>query len=281
MNLSNIWQHPKTSVVGVLIAIMTIAGVLSQQGVTLGNAGTGTVVALISAIAAALLGLLAKDPGDGVTATSSTSSTTKLGALALCALTLSASMTVGCTQQQKISVAQEIVNWSPSVTSAVNTISATAALLAPQYAPIFAMATAGFDTLSVGLQAAAKDYLADPSQTNLAFLQAEIIKFQQSVNTSLLQIAGIKDANSQKLALAAINGLATIVNTVLGLVQSVSSKAQVAAMAAQVHVTLAQVRPLLDQGSMQAASQRVSQDLALSHAPSVDEFFGWEAQRGF
>jgi hypothetical protein len=63
MNLSNIWQHPRTSIAGVLIAIATVAGVLSQQGVTLGHAGTGTVVALIAAIATALLGLLAKDPG--------------------------------------------------------------------------------------------------------------------------------------------------------------------------------------------------------------------------
>lgn len=60
---SNIWNHPKTSIVGVLLAVVTIAGVLSQQGITLGNAGTGTVVALIAGLATALLGLLAKDPG--------------------------------------------------------------------------------------------------------------------------------------------------------------------------------------------------------------------------
>jgi hypothetical protein len=41
---------------------VTIAGVLSQQGITLGNAGTGTIVALIGSLATALLGLLAKDP---------------------------------------------------------------------------------------------------------------------------------------------------------------------------------------------------------------------------
>lgn len=61
--LSNIWNHPKTSVAGVLLCVLTIAGVLSQQGITLGTAGTGTVVALIGALATAFLGLLAKDPG--------------------------------------------------------------------------------------------------------------------------------------------------------------------------------------------------------------------------
>lgn len=62
---NNILDHPKTTVAGLLIAIVSIAGVLSQQGITLGNAGTGTVVALVGAIATALLGLLAKDPGSG------------------------------------------------------------------------------------------------------------------------------------------------------------------------------------------------------------------------
>jgi hypothetical protein len=61
--LSNIWNQPKTSITGLLIAIVTIAAALSQQGVNLGHAGTGTVITLISAIATALLGLLAKDPG--------------------------------------------------------------------------------------------------------------------------------------------------------------------------------------------------------------------------
>jgi hypothetical protein len=60
--LSNIWLHPKTTVAGLLIAIVTVASVLSQQGITLGTAGTGTWVGLASALATAFLGLLAKDP---------------------------------------------------------------------------------------------------------------------------------------------------------------------------------------------------------------------------
>jgi len=63
MNLiANIWKHPKTSATGVLIAISTVAGVLSQSGVTLGAAEPGTIVSLVGAAAAALLGLLARDP---------------------------------------------------------------------------------------------------------------------------------------------------------------------------------------------------------------------------
>jgi hypothetical protein len=60
--ITNIWNHPRTSAAGLLIAVVSIGGVLSQQGVTLGHAGTGTVVTLATATASALLGLLARDP---------------------------------------------------------------------------------------------------------------------------------------------------------------------------------------------------------------------------
>jgi hypothetical protein len=59
---ANIWNQPRTSAAGLLIAIVSIGGVLSQQGISLGHAGTGTVVTLVSSLASALLGLLARDP---------------------------------------------------------------------------------------------------------------------------------------------------------------------------------------------------------------------------
>lgn len=60
--ISNIWNHPRTSAAGLLIAVVSIGGVLAQNGVTLGKAGSGTVVTLTTAIATALLGLLSRDP---------------------------------------------------------------------------------------------------------------------------------------------------------------------------------------------------------------------------
>ena len=273
--LSNIVNHPKTSIAGVLLGAVTIAGVLSQQGITLGHAGTGTVVALISAIATAVLGLVAKDPGSGSTGGAAT------GAMIAFLCIMLVVGPVGCTQAQKVSVAQEIVNLGPAITSGVNTAIATADILFPPDAIIFNVATAGFDTLSAGIQQAAKDYLANPNQTTLAFLQAEIVKFQQAANSALLQVAGIKDPASQKLALVAINGIATVLNTILGLVESISTKAQITAMAAQVRVTLAQVRPLMDQGALQASADRVSHDLQLPQPVTVDQFFAYEAQAGF
>ena len=137
--ISNVWNHPKTSAAGLLIAVVTIAGVLSQQGLTLGAAGSGTVVTLAGAIATALLGLLARDPGtESVRASSSTGSTAKLGVWALIALLLPLPFVGGCSG---VTIAQDIVNWTPALESAVATVDSAASLLAPADAPIFAVAT--------------------------------------------------------------------------------------------------------------------------------------------
>lgn len=61
-SIQNIWEHPRTSAAGILIATLTVAGVLSQQGISLGRAGTGSVVTLVGALATAFLGLVARDP---------------------------------------------------------------------------------------------------------------------------------------------------------------------------------------------------------------------------
>ena len=133
---SNIWNHPKTSAVGLLIAVVSIAGVLSQQGITLGNAGSGSVITLVSALASALLGLLAKDPSE---APPSSGSTAKWGAWALIALLLPLPYLGGCSQT---TVARNIVNWTPALQSAVATVNSAGALLAPTDAQVFADATA-------------------------------------------------------------------------------------------------------------------------------------------
>ena len=247
--ISNIWKHPKTSSAGLLIAVASVAGVLSQQGVTLGKVGSGTVVTLASALATALLGLLAKDPGgvasQPAAATGSASQQAKLGAWMLIALLIPLPWMQGCTGT---SVAENIVNWTPALQSAVATLDSTAALLAPADAPIFAASTVGFDAASNLLAAQAKAYLANPSASVLPQLQNQIVTFQQQVNTALLQAARIVDQKSQQHALAAIQGVGTIVTAILALVESISSKAQVAQMAAESGVKLAAVEPYLDEG---------------------------------
>ncbi|MGB9408053.1 MAG: hypothetical protein WCA89_10995 [Terracidiphilus sp.] len=248
-SISNIWNHPKTSAAGLLIGVVTIASVLSQQGITLGAAGSGTVVTLVSGLATALLGLLARDPASSATGANSSSSTAKLGAWALIALLLQLPFVSGCSGT---TVAQNIVNWTPALQSAVATVDSTAALLAPADAPIFAAATAGFDAASNLLVAQAKAYLAYPTAGVLAQLQAAVVAFQQQVNASLLSAAKIANPASQKSVLNAINAVGTVVLAILALVQSVSSKVAVARMASQSTIKLATVRPYMDEGKAAA-----------------------------
>jgi hypothetical protein len=239
--VSNIWNHPQTSAAGLLIAIVTIGGVLTHQGIGLGSAGTGTMVSLISGLASALLGLLARDPAPAPA--SSSGATSKLGAWALIALLLPIPFVSGCSG---VTVAQDIVNWTPALQSAVVTVDSTAALLAPADAPIFAAATAGFDVASNLLVSQAKAYLANPSGNVLAQMQSQIVVLQQQVNAAVLEAVKITNPASQQHALAAIQAVGTVVSAILALVQSVSSKAAVAHMAAQSTVKLAALHPYLD-----------------------------------
>jgi len=242
-SISNIWNHPNTSAAGLLIAVVTIASALTQQGITLGAAGNGTVVTLISGLATALLGLLARDPASSGVNTNSANSTVKLGVWALISLLLPLPFMSGCSAR---TVAQEIVNWTPALESAVATVDSTAALLASADAPVFAEATAGFDAASNLLVAQAKAYLANPTASALAQLQNAVVIFEQQVNASLLSAARIANPNSQAHVLNAINGVAAIVIAILSLVSSISSKAAVARMAARSTIKLAAVSPYLD-----------------------------------
>ena len=250
-SISNIWKHPKTSAAGLLIAVASVAGVLSQQGLTLGKAGSGTVVSLAGALATALLGLIAKDPGAPSTqqVSGSTNQQAKLGAWMLIALLIPLPWMQGCSGT---SVAQDIVNWTPALQSAVATVDSTASLLAPADAPVFSAATSGFDAASNLLVAQAKAYLANPSASLLAQLQTQIVTLQQQVNAALLQSARIVDAASQKHAMAAVQAVSTIVNAILALVQQISSKAAVAQMASHAGVKLAIVQPYLDKSGAAA-----------------------------
>ena len=242
----NIWDHPKTSAAGLMIAVVSIAGVLSQQGITLGSAGTGTVVTLVGALASALLGLLAKDPGDAASGqvSRSASQQSKLGAWVLIALLMPLPFVGGCSAT---TVAQNIVNWTPELQSALTSMDSAGALLAPADAKVFAAATAGFDAASNLLSAQAEAYLADPSANNLAQLQNQIVVLEQQVNTAMLQAARIMNPASQQHALATIQSVGTVVIAILALVQSVSSNAEVKQMAARSTVKIVDMQAYANQ----------------------------------
>ncbi|HKN22820.1 MAG TPA: hypothetical protein VJX73_15455 [Terracidiphilus sp.] len=165
--LTNIWNQPKTSAAGLLIAVASIAGVLSQQGVTLGKAGTGTVVTLASALATALLGLLAKDPKAGSEGAGEQGSTAKLGAWMLIALILSATLpATGCTAS-----ASELQSDATALASALNN-------LAVVIQPSDATAASNLRTAAAALAAAAQSPTTGPAwelALNAATSGAEVV----------------------------------------------------------------------------------------------------------
>ena len=272
---SNIWNHPKTSAVGLLIAVVSIAGVLSQQGITLGTAGSGSVITLVSALASALLGLLAKDPSE---APPSSGSTAKLGVWALIALLLPLPYLGGCSQT---TVARNIVNWTPALQSAVATVNSAGALLAPTDAQVFADATAGFNAASDLLSAQAKAYPANPSASTLAQMQNQVVTFQQQVNAALLQAARIVNPASQQHALETIQAVGTVVTAILALVQSVSNKAAIAQMAARSTIKMAAVQSYLNESqAAEIVAGHYGEPVALARL-QVAHAEQYEVQAGF
>jgi hypothetical protein len=216
--LSNIWNHPQTSIAGLLIGIATIAGVLSGQGVTLGNIGTGTVVTLIAGIATALLGLLAKDPGSLTIPPAS--GPQKLGALLLIFILLSP--LAGCnavstsTPTAPIAPAQKALNVLAQVQADV------AALQAAETAAVKAgLIDAAID---VKIQAALKQEAIDATAVSAlissaaapATIQAKVdsllADFQADVSNGAL---AIKDAKTQATIIAAIAAAEIAVNGIM------------------------------------------------------------------
>lgn len=274
--LANIWNHPKTSAAGLLIAIVTVSGVLGQQGVTLGHVGTCTWVTFVSSLATALLGLLARDPAPDPAP--SQPSTTKLGACALIALILPLQLTAGC---NGVTVAQDIVNWTPALQNAVASVDSAVALLAPADAPILAGATAGFDAASNLLVAQARAYLASPSPSTLAALQSQIVVLQQQVNSALLQAVRIVNPNSQQHAVSAIQAVAAITSSILALIQSISSKAAIAQMAAHSPIKISTIRPYVDRpGVVDVVARHYNESIGAADS-QVARGTALEVQSGF
>ena len=221
-----------------------------------------------------------KTPGD------TSSSTTRLGVMALIALllsgTLAGSMTLtGCTQAQRISVAQEIVNWTPVFIATADTVNSAVMALDPATIIVLAPLTAGINAFGPQIQLAAQNYLANPNQTTLQVLQSLVTQIQQQVNATLLAAAKIVNPNSQATAIKNVNLIATVASAILALVQSITPKVNLVAMANNSPIKFAQVRPYMDEGAMRVAGLRVARDLQLVETPTPARFFALEAQAGF
>jgi hypothetical protein len=207
--IENIWQHPRTSAAGLLIATATVAGVLSQQGITLGTAGTGTVVSLIAALATALLGLLSKDPGESTSGTKSKFGAGLIVAVLIPALTLS-----GCTI-----TANQLKNDAAALAAALTSLSAAVSPSDASAAAKLALAAESLNAVvnqwdassSIGLlntvAAGAETALAGISSTSkyaalVAIAVGAIDVILANTNTTKARALTLSHAESDRLVVA-------------------------------------------------------------------------------
>lgn len=206
--LTNIWNQPKTSAAGLLIAVASVAGVLSQQGVTLGKAGTGTVVTLASALATALLGLLAKDPEaarqqvSGTATSQRSGASAKLGAWMLIALTFSATLpTTGCTASTS-----ELQSDATALASALNN-------LAVVIQPSDATAASNLKTAAAALTAAAQSGATGPAwelALNAATAGAEVVLAAIPVTAPYAALLAIAVAAAEAIVANTVSGRTSV-----------------------------------------------------------------------
>ena len=140
-------------------------------------------------------------------------------------------MTTGC---NGTTIAQDIVNWTPTLESTAAMVASTVAILQPQFAAIVAAALAGFDAACNLVVAEAKAYLANPGQTTLQALQTAVVTFQQQINTALLQAAKIVDPKSQSVITQGLNAVATAINAIFALITQIKGNTISTAAAAAI-----------------------------------------------
>lgn len=253
---TNIWNHPKTSAAGLLIAIVTAAGVLSQQGISLGHAGTGTVIGLVGALATAFLGLLSEDPGSALkssiqatTPAQAPSDRTKqvLG-LVLVASLLGATTMTGCTASQVNTVVQEISSYLPTVVALVN----DGLAIATAVGSTGSTSTAVDSSVATALKTASADlqnlepllatYLSKSSSSadkTTAWTNIQALVDTAVTDTdNLLTLAAVKNANSSAEAVTIIASINAAVHVLDGYVSSAQSTNQVQAKMAKRTVKL-------------------------------------------
>lgn len=185
-------------------------------------------------------------------------------------------LTTGCTpaqQQTATAVISKVYAYLPSVQNAADTVAATVEMLAPPDAALIQIGDTAFDALAVTLQALCKSYLANPSASVLAQIQTAINTLNSTVNTAILNATGIKDAESQKLALAALKGLLTVSSVLLAFVAPTETTAQLWELRQTHTIHLAKMRPYMDEQEL--ARVAAVEGIDVNHSFQQAEAFGF------
>ena len=166
-----------------------------------------------------------------------------LTAVMLWAVTLAAPFMGGC---NGATVAQQIVNWTPTIISAAQTLDGVVATLDPAQAVIIIPAGIAFVAAANLLDAGAKTYLANPNATTLGQLQAQALAFQANVTTALLNAVRVVNPETQQKLLTYLNAAVTGISAVLALIMNIKGSSLTPASVTA--PKLAAIIPLLNKG---------------------------------
>ncbi|HUD75083.1 MAG TPA: hypothetical protein VMQ76_08420 [Terracidiphilus sp.] len=168
----------------------------------------------------------------------------KLGAWALIAILMlgCTASTTGCSMTSN---AQQIVNWTPVIDSALTELGGIASTLLPQDALIIQPLIAGLIVGQNLLSAQAKTYLANPGATTLQQLQAQALALQTNINAAVLASIRVSNPASQQAILTKLNAGLTGVSAILALI--IGIKGSTLTPASVTAPKLSQVLPLLDE----------------------------------
>jgi len=182
----------------------------------------------------------------------------------------------GCTGgKTSISIAQAIVNHASEAVAAAQTVDTILATLDPALAGAINTGNQAFAAVASVIKADATAYLANPSTDKWTNLQTEVTAFEQSINASVLKAAGINNP----IVLVALQGLGLAVTTILGFIQSLSTKAQLEVMSRESPIKLATVIKHYDPTAV--ANEVAQVNLETGNNYSVSQYVGWETDHGF
>jgi hypothetical protein len=250
--VNRVFIHWKTSTAGMLAVAGIVFGAISS------NYGPAKWVLTGIAIVSGLTALLAQDPGlpsSPVSSSTGTSSTSKLGAVALCVLLISVSVT-GCTAATVQKAVTLINSELPAIESAEAAVSVFVSALDPAIAPIIAIGNpiiqAGLKQLSV----LCTNYLANPNTSLWAQITSLVDSIVTQGDQALLAAAHISDPSSQQKAttiLSALDGLLHIIDSYVSSAQPASTVAATANARAAKLKTISQLWTPATRDSMNAA----------------------------
>jgi hypothetical protein len=171
--------------------------------------------------------------------------------IALLCCTLALPLTACSPSQAKInSVVQQIDTWTGVLAPDATALLTDIAAFDPGDAAVLQNAVTLINTDAPLLEAACKQYLAAPSASTLAQITAFVGELATADSAGLLQVAQVKNPNSQNTAKEILTTIALGLTIASGLLQTINQAPTV-----QVKVSLNNMKPFLDRAKVEQAFQ--------------------------